>query len=88
MASRLHEGFATIREESNNRDRTRLPPLETAATLRLPVCIPLMTAYLYIYEQFDVNRRRGITLLRKPSDADEILRLVAAGLGNGPASKP
>lgn len=47
----------------------------------------LMTAYLYVYEQLDEDRRRGITLLRKPFDADEILRLVAAGLGNGPASK-
>lgn len=48
----------------------------------------LMTAYLYVYEQLDEDRRRGITLLRKPFDADEILRVVAAGLGNGPASKP
>jgi DNA-binding NtrC family response regulator len=37
----------------------------------------LMTAYLYVYEQLDEERRRGITLLRKPFDADEILRLVA-----------
>ena len=48
----------------------------------------LMTAYLYGDEQLDEDRRRGITLLRKPFDADEILRLFAAGLGNGPASKP
>ena len=44
----------------------------------------LMTAYLYAYEQLDEDRRRGITLLRKPFDADEILRLVAEGLNRGP----
>jgi two-component system response regulator FlrC len=37
----------------------------------------LMTAYLYVYEQLDEDRRRGIRLLRKPFDADEVLRLVA-----------
>lgn len=37
----------------------------------------LMTAYLYVYEQIDANRRKGITLLRKPFDADEILRVIA-----------
>jgi two-component system, response regulator FlrC len=37
----------------------------------------LMTAYLYVYEQLDEERRVGITLLRKPFDAEEILRLVA-----------
>lgn len=37
----------------------------------------LMTAYLYVYEQIDEERRKGITLLRKPFDADEILRAVA-----------
>lgn len=47
----------------------------------------LMTAYLYAYEQLDEDRRRGITLLRKPFDADEILRLVAVSLGNGPGRK-
>jgi two-component system, response regulator FlrC len=37
----------------------------------------LMTAYLYVYEQLDEERRHGIKLLRKPFDADEVLRLVA-----------
>jgi hypothetical protein len=42
-----------------------------------------MTAYLYVYEQLDEERRRDITLLRKPFDADEILRSIANGLNNG-----
>jgi DNA-binding NtrC family response regulator len=40
----------------------------------------LMTAYLYVYEQLDEGRKRGITLLRKPFDAQEILDLVKAEL--------
>ncbi len=49
----------------------------------------LMTAYLYAYEQLDEGRRKDITLLRKPFDADEILRVVAEGLakGNGPGPR-
>ncbi len=47
----------------------------------------LMTAYLYVYEQLDADRRKDITLLRKPFDADEILREIAARLGNGTAPK-
>jgi DNA-binding NtrC family response regulator len=43
----------------------------------------LMTAYLYVYEQLDEERRRGITLLRKPFDSEEILRLVADELRRG-----
>jgi two-component system response regulator HydG len=48
----------------------------------------LMTAYLYVFEQLDEERRRGITLLRKPFDADEILRTVAQQLANGRARNP
>lgn len=44
----------------------------------------LMTAYLYVYEQLDDERRQGITLLRKPFDADEILRIVAESLRRRP----
>src|SRR5216110_3673584 len=47
----------------------------------------LMTAYLYVYEQLDADRRKDITLLRKPFDADEILREIAARLGDGNAPK-
>jgi len=47
----------------------------------------LMTAYLYVYEQIDDDRRKDITLLRKPFDADEILREVAARLSNGSTAK-
>ena len=43
----------------------------------------LMTAYLYVFEQIDEERRRGITLLRKPFDAEEVLRIVAEKLANG-----
>ena len=43
----------------------------------------LMTAYLYVYEQIAEERRKGITLLQKPFDADEILRVVADGLREG-----
>jgi hypothetical protein len=46
-----------------------------------------MTAYLYVYEQIDEERRKDITLLRKPFDADEILREVAARLNNGSGLK-
>ena len=63
-------------------------PGAAAGTERRPLPAILMTAYLYLFEQLDADRRRGITLLGKPFDADEILRLVAAGLGQGPASKP
>jgi DNA-binding NtrC family response regulator len=47
----------------------------------------LMTAYLYVYEQIDDERRKDITLLRKPFDADEILREVATRLSNGSTAK-
>jgi two-component system response regulator HydG len=43
----------------------------------------LMTAYLYVYEQIDEERRRSITLLRKPFDADTILQTIASRLPNG-----
>jgi DNA-binding NtrC family response regulator len=36
----------------------------------------LMTAYLYVYEQLDEERKQGITLLRKPFDAQDVLDLV------------
>jgi two-component system response regulator FlrC len=45
----------------------------------------LMTAYLYVYEQLDEDRKHGITILRKPFDADEVLKLVADELRRGDA---
>jgi two-component system, response regulator FlrC len=45
----------------------------------------LMTAYLYVYEQLDEDRKHGITILRKPFDADEILKLVSDQLRRGDA---
>lgn len=57
--------------------------IEAARKANHPVPAILMTAYLYVYEQIDEDRRRDITLLRKPFDADEILRTVASGLANG-----
>ena len=47
----------------------------------------LMTAYLYVFEQMDERRREGITLLRKPFDADEILQTVAQKLADGGGRK-
>jgi DNA-binding NtrC family response regulator len=46
----------------------------------------LMTAYLYVYEQLDEDRKRGITILRKPFDADQVLQLVADELRLGNAA--
>ena len=40
----------------------------------------LMTAYIYVYEQLSDERRKDITFLRKPFDADEVMRVVAATL--------
>ena len=40
----------------------------------------LMTAYIYVYEQLSDERRKDIAFLRKPFDADEVLRVIAAGL--------
>jgi DNA-binding NtrC family response regulator len=57
--------------------------IEAARKANHPVPAILMTAYLYVYEQIDEVRRRGITLLRKPFDADEILQSVASRLPNG-----
>lgn len=51
--------------------------IEAARRANHPIPAILMTAYLYVYEQIDEDRRKGITLLRKPFDADEILRVVA-----------
>jgi len=61
--------------------------IEAARKANHPIPAILMTAYLYVYEQIDEERRQGITLLRKPFDADEILREVAARLGNGIGAK-
>ena len=55
--------------------------IEAARKTKVALPAILMTAYLYAYEQLDEERREGITLLRKPFDADEILRVVANGLG-------
>jgi CheY-like chemotaxis protein len=54
--------------------------IEAARTAKRDLPAILMTAYLHVYEQIDKERRKGITLLRKPFDADEFLLLVAAGL--------
>jgi DNA-binding NtrC family response regulator len=57
--------------------------IEAARKANHSVPAILMTAYLYVYEQIAEDRRRGITLLRKPFDADEILQSVATGLNGG-----
>ena len=62
--------------------------IEAARKANHPIPAILMTAYLYVYEQLDEERRRDITLLRKPFDADEILRSIANGLNNGTHAAP
>jgi DNA-binding NtrC family response regulator len=62
--------------------------IEAARKANHPMPAILMTAYLYVYEQLDEERRRDITLLRKPFDADEILRSIANGLNNGTHAAP
>jgi len=57
--------------------------IEAARKANHPIPAILMTAYLYVYEQISEDRRRDISLLRKPFDADEILQTVARGLTNG-----
>jgi len=54
--------------------------IEAARTTKKDLPAILMTAYLYVYEQIDEERRKAISLLRKPFDADEVLRLVAEGV--------
>jgi DNA-binding NtrC family response regulator len=57
--------------------------IEAARKANHPIPAILMTAYLYVYEQIDEERRQSITLLRKPFDADTILRTIASRLPNG-----
>jgi len=54
--------------------------IEAARRKDAKVAAILMTAYLYVYEQIDEERKRGITLLRKPFDAQDVLDLVKAEL--------
>lgn len=54
--------------------------IEAARTTKKNLPAIVMTAYSYGFEQIDQERRKEITLLGKPFDADELLRLVAAGL--------
>lgn len=61
--------------------------IEAARTTKRALPAILMTAYQYVYEQLAEERRQSITLLRKPFDADEILRLVAEGLDRGARKK-
>jgi DNA-binding NtrC family response regulator len=63
--------------------RNGLELIEAARKANHPIPAILMTAYLYVYEQIDEERRRDITLLRKPFDADEILRTIASQLNGG-----
>lgn len=61
--------------------------IEAARKQRAGLSAILMTAYLYVFEQLDEERRRGITLLRKPFDSDEILRVVAEEVSRGRATE-
>jgi len=62
--------------------------IEAARQMNHRIPAILMTAYLYVYEQIDETRRKGITLLRKPFDADEILRVVADRLRENNGTPP
>jgi DNA-binding NtrC family response regulator len=73
--------------------RNGLELIEATRKANHPIPAILMTAYLYVYEQIDEERRQDITLLRKPFDADEILRTIASrlnggSLGRGPNGAP
>lgn len=54
--------------------------IEAARTAKKDLPVILMTGQVHISEQIDEVRRKEIPLLRKPFDADEVLRLVAAVL--------
>jgi CheY-like chemotaxis protein len=54
--------------------------IEAARTAKKDLPVILMTGQMHISEEIDEERRKEIPLLRKPFDADEVLRLVAAGL--------
>jgi DNA-binding NtrC family response regulator len=54
--------------------------IEAARTAKKDLPVILMTSNLHTSEQADEERRKEIPLLRKPFHADEVLRLVAAGL--------
>jgi two-component system response regulator FlrC len=73
--------------------RNGLELIEATRKANHPIPAILMTAYLYVYEQIAEERRQDITLLRKPFDADEILRTIASrlnggSLGRGPNGAP
>lgn len=60
--------------------------IEAARKTREALPAILMTGYLSVYEQLDAERKKRVTLLRKPFDPDDILRLVDEGLAQaGPA---
>ena len=67
------------------RNGVELIEVARRANHRVPAI--LMTAYLYVFEQMDERRREGVTLLRKPFDAEEILQTVAEKLADGHAGK-
>jgi CheY-like chemotaxis protein len=54
--------------------------IEAARTAKKDLPVILMTGQLHISELIDEERPKEIPLLQKPFDADEVLRLVAAGL--------
>jgi CheY-like chemotaxis protein len=60
--------------------RNGLELIEVARTARKDLPVILMTGQLHISELIDEERPKEIPLLQKPFDADEVLRLVAAGL--------
>lgn len=62
--------------------------IEAARKTRQELPAILMTGYLSVYEQLDQERRKRVTLLRKPFEPDEILRVVDEGLAQSGAAEP
>jgi DNA-binding NtrC family response regulator len=61
--------------------------IEAARVAQKDLPVILMTLYSHVSDQIDEERRKEIPLLRKPFDADEVLRLVATVLdGTHPES--
>ena len=57
--------------------RNGIELIEAARRANHKIPAILMTAYLYVYERIDEDRRKGMALLLKPFDADQILRVIA-----------
>jgi DNA-binding NtrC family response regulator len=62
--------------------------IEAARKARGDLPAILMTGYLSVYDQLDAERKKQVTLLRKPFEPNEILRLVGERLANAGVAAP